>query len=646
MERRRNKLASSAAMPTPVLALLLAACGGGGGGGGGFQEPTVSGFVYDGPVSGAIVYIDVDGIEGYSEAGGDVLVATTTSNGSYSGDIGDIPEEHLGKALFVDLTGATDQGIDPNSTADDRSTSGVWRAPVGSTIISPLTELMVETGLSATQIASRLNLPSNVDITTHNPFDGTNRTKDDVLVIAAGVAVAEELKANTPVYSNILRDVGESVGVLSRAYDVVESSSSVSQTDFNALRNALTTVYGTGLTNRADTNIANELTLGILNHLSQAVAAQAQISATLASSSASIGEIAGNTAKLVDIDVTKPDIFGLELRFVITGNGSEIFEVRGSDEDWGLYVKDNATLDFETETTHTLEIELQVLDGEREVRSEPVVYSQSVSTFTLTVTDEDEPNASIHLDHRGRGDEVDLRVGDVLTAELTPDGDAINASYPIVWMRYGGTVLQTVNRYTTLTEDGIEKRIYTYTLTADDIEKRIFATTTYTDFGNEEVTVTSLNDILPGIQTYVNFTDARIAITHNGASVETLAAGNVLTATVTRDTRDTAQESWEYTVGWARLGADEELARDVVMPSESPTTTYTLLPTDIGGVIYAIVTYMDPSDSTNEEFYSDTRITPGPIAQEQAVSSFAALPATLEEPDSNSDDATTLPDII
>ena len=620
MDRRRDKLASSVAIPSPVLALLLAACGGGGGGGG-FRssEPTVSGFVFDGPVSDAIVFIDVNNNGRFDS--GDVRIATTASDGSYSRDIDDIPEEHRGKALSVDLTGATDVGIDPNSTMDDRSTSGVWRAPVGSTIISPLTELMVATGQSEAQIASALGL-SGIRITTHNPFDGSNRTKNDILVIAAGVAVAEDLKVTRPDYATILEDVGESIGALSRAYDTV-SASGFTGAEFGELRTALMTVYGAGLRNSSNDNIANDLADGILYHLSSAVAVAADISATLAGTSGSVGELADSTEKLVDIDVEKPSIFGLELNFVITGTGSEIFEVRGNDDNWGLYLKEGQTLDFETTAAYTLSIELQVLDGEREVHSIPVT-----SNYTLNVTNEDEADASIYIFYTEEGGRSG--VSDVLVAVVTSDLDAINGDYPIVWSRDGEPNLGTGA---------------TYTLQEGDFGNTISATTTYNDpgKGGAPVTVAS-ND---GIYGNPHGDNAIIHITpHPIVPVENLVAGDELIAVVTPDINDVGR-SWNYAITWVTDGVPE-LGRDLETRQQLNgefASFYDLKEDDIGKTIYAVLSYENPSNP-GTELYNFTQITPGRAAQEQAVGGSAGEASSFGELDSNNGDDATLPDII
>ena len=89
-------------------ALILAACGGGGGGGGGpttagtpapaspttasSQSVSRSGHVYDGPVKGAGVYVDVDSDDRLNKAV-DHFVATTNGQGGFSGSV---PLQHAG----------------------------------------------------------------------------------------------------------------------------------------------------------------------------------------------------------------------------------------------------------------------------------------------------------------------------------------------------------------------------------------------------------------------------------------------------------------------------------------------------------------------------------------------------------------------
>ncbi|MGB2028320.1 MAG: Ig-like domain-containing protein, partial [Candidatus Puniceispirillaceae bacterium] len=132
-------------------ALILAACGGGGGGGGGGRPTTAGasqmlqreGYVYDGPVKGAVVYVDADD-DGQLNPGRDEYVGTTDSSGAFRGSIS---AQNRGKRYIVDLTRAKDLGNDKiEGTADDQDLSkfGTWLAPEGASVVSALTHLIAK----------------------------------------------------------------------------------------------------------------------------------------------------------------------------------------------------------------------------------------------------------------------------------------------------------------------------------------------------------------------------------------------------------------------------------------------------------------------------------------------------------------------
>ena len=156
-------------------ALILAACGGGGGGGGG--GPTTAGappeklqregYVYDGPVKGARVYVDVDG-DGQLNPGIDEYVGTTDASGAFRGSIS---ARNSGKRYIVDLSRAKDLGDDKiEGTADDQDLSGfdTWLAPEGASVVSALTHL-IATGFYQEQEV-RSTFP-NFDPLRENPYN-------------------------------------------------------------------------------------------------------------------------------------------------------------------------------------------------------------------------------------------------------------------------------------------------------------------------------------------------------------------------------------------------------------------------------------------------------------------------------------------
>lgn len=156
---------------TQSLALILAACGGGGGGGGSNSNsnPTQAriqsgpvmreGRVIDGPIVGAMVYVDTNQNGEIDDA--DVPLGKTNDEGLFSGEVA---AEHADKPLLADLDGAYD--------TDDPGTelSGVWRAPKGATVVSPLTELMVRQELSSHEVALLVGLPENIDVSKTDPL--------------------------------------------------------------------------------------------------------------------------------------------------------------------------------------------------------------------------------------------------------------------------------------------------------------------------------------------------------------------------------------------------------------------------------------------------------------------------------------------
>ena len=143
---------------SPLALLTLAACGGVGNGGSGSSSTVVSGNAIKGPLDNAFVFIDSNenGVWDTGEASD-----LTDSDGNYS-----ISASATGKLVVTE---------DPNGTTTDTSTglalSGFsLSAPDGADVISPMTTLIADGGMTAAQITQGLGLPDGVDPLTYNPY--------------------------------------------------------------------------------------------------------------------------------------------------------------------------------------------------------------------------------------------------------------------------------------------------------------------------------------------------------------------------------------------------------------------------------------------------------------------------------------------
>jgi len=153
---------------------------------------TISGRVYDGPVSGADVYIDANS-DGIRDTG-DMFVARTDAMGFYKSDT--VPKELADKPLLAEMREAVDIG-DPDNPNDDVAINGLWRAPSASQVISPLTELLVEEELTSLHVAKLFNFPQDIDVTQYDPFlENALQTSSAILVVNTSRQIALIIEKN------------------------------------------------------------------------------------------------------------------------------------------------------------------------------------------------------------------------------------------------------------------------------------------------------------------------------------------------------------------------------------------------------------------------------------------------------------------
>ena len=143
---------------SPLALLTLAACGGVGNGGSGSSSTVVSGNAIKGPLDNAFVFID------------------SNENGVWdTGEASDLTDSDGNYSISASATGKLVVTKDPNGTTTDTSTglalSGFsLSAPDGADVISPMTTLIADGGMTAAQITQGLGLPDGVDPLTYNPY--------------------------------------------------------------------------------------------------------------------------------------------------------------------------------------------------------------------------------------------------------------------------------------------------------------------------------------------------------------------------------------------------------------------------------------------------------------------------------------------
>ena len=165
------------------LFLLLSACGGSSTPAPDRGDSFVMGRVFDNRhVAGARVYVDVNNNKRFDEQ--DHYIGETDQTGAYQGTI---PSEHRGKPLLADLTDARDL------SAPTIKLSGIWRAPEGSTVISPMTDLMVTLDKDSEEIFDLIGLASDIDLTIYDPFSDGEPDATDRRVIEIDPNLVQKL---------------------------------------------------------------------------------------------------------------------------------------------------------------------------------------------------------------------------------------------------------------------------------------------------------------------------------------------------------------------------------------------------------------------------------------------------------------------
>lgn len=313
MIRNRKTLLAVAA------ALALAACGGGGGGS--FAPPstasTTSGTAVDGYLAGMSIFCDstANGVRDAGEA-----TAITGANGTFT-----LSAACSAPSVLIGTGGtSSDTGLPFN---------GQLKASAGSAYVTPLTNLMVDGGLTATQIATALGLTAGTDVSQTDPVTNLDLRKKTLAVqqiieqvtnTLAGLAENSSPAALQSIYSAVAKSVVTTLraspstplinanGNVSSA--LVNSVITGSLTEVAAINNPSLAVAKSNLSVYSGTSIAELTSLAIVTQaqtLTQSTDAASVIAnATSVQSNATISSAALNyatlltTAKAGTVDMT------------------------------------------------------------------------------------------------------------------------------------------------------------------------------------------------------------------------------------------------------------------------------------------------------------------------------------------------------
>lgn len=140
-----------------------------------------------GPLSNALAFVDRDG-DGVHDDGEEFAVTSSTGSATIT------PSSSVSasqKLVITSITaGQTIGGTTYTTGTVDTNTGGavadlVLKAPSNSTVVTPVTTLVAETGLSESAVKEVLGLPAEMDVLNFNPFADNLSEADKAVALAA-----------------------------------------------------------------------------------------------------------------------------------------------------------------------------------------------------------------------------------------------------------------------------------------------------------------------------------------------------------------------------------------------------------------------------------------------------------------------------
>lgn len=190
-----------------AIALTISGCGGGGGGG--HSGSSSSGTAIDGYLTGSTVTCDANA-NGTADA--DEAYVITDANGDFK----------FAPACSAGLL--ISGGMNKVSGGTSYPFLGELKAPAGSTVITPLTTLLVETGLAEADLVAMLGLPVGTSLKTTDPVAAAEADPANVKLLQTGIAVQQMINELAKVFTTAPGSTGSSSAIFKKLADTLAAS--------------------------------------------------------------------------------------------------------------------------------------------------------------------------------------------------------------------------------------------------------------------------------------------------------------------------------------------------------------------------------------------------------------------------------------
>ena len=261
-------------------------------------ESTLSGLVQDGYLDHALVWVDAnnnglrDWVDGNSngkwDTGEGESWTLTDSTGQFAGLVGD---------GTLRITANPDGGTIDISTG--KAFTGSFSAPSGSTVVNPLTTLVVAAGGNSALVKAALGLDPTLDLTTYDPLAESSKSglDSDALAMAIKVESAAIQLANImDIAMGVTHGAGGSTTLISESV----ANALITAAGSGTINIANSTVISNAIVSAAQTVVTNPTALSNITNTIDAIAAAVALVNSKIETVATIATAAAQSGGAID----------------------------------------------------------------------------------------------------------------------------------------------------------------------------------------------------------------------------------------------------------------------------------------------------------------------------------------------------------